>query len=589
MPTRVILDFLHHLRGSALLREGAEPTDGELLEAFVQRRDGQALECLVRRHAPIVWGVCRRTLAQQHDAEDAFQATFQVLLRKAATIRSRDLLANWLYRVAYQTAVKARQVAARRSARETPLAEIPEPITQSQDVEFGPEVRALLDEELNRLPAKYQVAVLVCDIEGRSRAEAAQCLGVPEGTVASRLARGRALLAKRLVRRVVGVSVTSLTATLPLRAASGSVPPALLAHTVKVTGLVAAGEMTAIGAISCRVAALSDAVLKSTTIAKQKAACLVLLLASVVACGGMVAYHLLANRPVENAVLSPPPVRSGQPDKEVKGLQRAWAAHLGRQAEEELDLGGGVKMAFILIPPGTFTMGSARAELDEALGDLESAVRNGLEQFGDEAQHEVTIARPFYLGKYPVTQEQYQQLTGKNPSWFSAGGNGNAKVQSQDTRCFPVELVSWGDATAFCRDLAHRTGRNARLPSEAEWEYACRAGTKTAYFFGDNREQLGDYAWYGANCDSQTHPVGGKKPNPWGLYDMHGNVWQWCADWFDERDPIAPVVRYTERSRVVRGGSWYSLAGSSRAARRNGFPAGGSGVYLGFRVAFSLD
>jgi DNA-directed RNA polymerase specialized sigma24 family protein len=137
MPTKLILDFLHHLRGSALLQEGAAPTDGELLEAFVQRRDCQALKCLVRRHAPIVWGVCRRTLAQQHDAEDAFQATFLVLVRKAATIRSRDLLANWLYRVAYQTAVKARQVAARRSARETPMAEIPEPITESQDAEFA--------------------------------------------------------------------------------------------------------------------------------------------------------------------------------------------------------------------------------------------------------------------------------------------------------------------------------------------------------------------------------------------------------------------------------------------------------------------
>jgi RNA polymerase sigma factor (sigma-70 family) len=198
MPINVLDEFLHHLRGSALLREGAEPTDGQLLEAFVRRGDRQALEDLVRRHAPIVWGVCRRVLAKHHDAEDAFQTTFLVLVKKAASIRSPELLANWLYRVAYQTAVKARQVAAKRCAREKQMVGIPEPKTESSDAEFGPEEQALLHEELRRLLDKYRIAVVVCDLEGRSRAEAAQQLGLPEGTVASRLAQGRVLLAERL-------------------------------------------------------------------------------------------------------------------------------------------------------------------------------------------------------------------------------------------------------------------------------------------------------------------------------------------------------------------------------------------------------
>jgi RNA polymerase sigma factor (sigma-70 family) len=278
MPTSVLSEFLRRLRGSALPPGGTEPTDGQLLEAFVRRQDRQALEGLVRRHAPVVWGVCRRALATHHDAEDAFQAAFLVLVRKAASIRSPDLLANWLYRVAHQTAVKARQAAAKRCAREKPMAGTPEPETGSHDAEFGPEAQALLDEELRRLPDKYRIAILVCDLEGRSRAEAAQQLGLPPGTVASRLVRGRALLAKRLLRRGVGVSAGS-------SAASGSVPAALLANTTKAAALFAAGEPTAAGAISAPVSALMEAVLKASALAKQRAAGVVLLIAAVALTG----------------------------------------------------------------------------------------------------------------------------------------------------------------------------------------------------------------------------------------------------------------------------------------------------------------
>ncbi|HVS38778.1 MAG TPA: efflux RND transporter permease subunit [Gemmataceae bacterium] len=292
MPPSAISQFLDRLRRSA--PQGAERTDGQLLEAFVRRRDHQAFEGLVRRHAPIVWGVCRRNLTNHQDAEDAFQAVFLVLVRKAPSIRSRELLANWLYRVARQTALKARQAAAKRGAREKPMEGTSEPKTESYDAEFGPEAQAVLDEELRRLPDKYRIAVLVCDLEGRSRAEAAQHLGMPEGTVASRLARGRELLAKRLLRRGVGEPVAQ-------QATLGSAPAPLLANTIKVAGLFAAGDATAACAISGPVAALTKAVLRATTLAKQKAAGLALLIAALALAGGMAAYHLAVNRPIENA------------------------------------------------------------------------------------------------------------------------------------------------------------------------------------------------------------------------------------------------------------------------------------------------
>src|SRR5262249_25761968 len=156
------------------------------------------------------------------DAEDAFQATFLVLVRKAASIRSRELLANWLYRVAFKTARKARQVATKRYARETQMALIPEPGVEPHDSAYAPELRALLDEELSRFPDKYRIAILLCDLEDRSRLEVAQQLRLPEGTVGSRLARGRAMLAKRLVRRGVSVPAAALATILPQQAASGS-------------------------------------------------------------------------------------------------------------------------------------------------------------------------------------------------------------------------------------------------------------------------------------------------------------------------------------------------------------------------------
>jgi RNA polymerase sigma factor (sigma-70 family) len=270
MVANAIIRFLDDLRHSARQREGAEQTDGQLLERFLGGQDRAALETLLHRHARMVWGVCRRALGPD-DAEDAFQATFLVLLRKAASIRSRERLASWLYGVAYRTARKARQRAAQRRAREKQVAVMPDaPVWPPRD-EFGPELRAVLDEELSRLPEKYRSTIVLCDLEGRSRPEAARQLRLPEGTVASRLTRGRALLARRLLRRGPGTSATALAAQLQ-QTASGAVPVALLTQTSQAVSLLAAGQAVPAALLSPEVAPLAEEVLHAMTVAKRKTA-----------------------------------------------------------------------------------------------------------------------------------------------------------------------------------------------------------------------------------------------------------------------------------------------------------------------------
>jgi RNA polymerase sigma factor (sigma-70 family) len=288
------LGLVLHLGRAALLHGGVEQTDAELLQRFVGGRDPLALEALVRRHAPMVWGVCRRGLASHHDAEDAFQATFLVLVRRAASIRCRELLPNWLYRVACQTARKARQRAAKRCAREKQVVTMPEPPPEPPDDAFGPELRAVLDEELSRLPQKYRVAVVLCDVEGRTRLEAARQLGLPPGTVASRLTRGRALLARRLLRRGLSVSAAALAAAGLPQAAPGAVPAALLSHTSKAAGLLAAGGAVTAGLLTPGAGPLAESVLHAMAVAKHKTAGVWLALAALVLAGGVATHHTLA-------------------------------------------------------------------------------------------------------------------------------------------------------------------------------------------------------------------------------------------------------------------------------------------------------
>ncbi len=252
--------FLQHLRKTILVQDRAVRTDGQLLEDYIRRRDEAAFADLVWRHGPMVWGVCRRVLCNYHDAEDAFQATFLVLVRKATSILPREMVANWLYGVAHQTALKARATAATRKRRERQVATMPEPAVAEHDLRH--DLQPLLDQELSRLPNKYRAVLVLCDLEGKTRKEAARQLGVPEGTVAGQLARARTMLAKRMAQHGLALSSGALTAVLSQEAASAGVPTSLAFSTIKAASHLAAGT-AATGTVSVKVATLVEGVMKA--------------------------------------------------------------------------------------------------------------------------------------------------------------------------------------------------------------------------------------------------------------------------------------------------------------------------------------
>jgi formylglycine-generating enzyme required for sulfatase activity len=197
----------------------------------------------------------------------------------------------------------------------------------------------------------------------------------------------------------------------------------------------------------------------------------------------------------------------------------------------------------------------------------------------ESPRHSVMISKAFYMGVTEVTQTQYERVMGKNPSKFK----GPQK---------PVECVSWHDATAFCTALSKKTGRAVRLPTEAEWEYACRSGTTTRFGFGDHDKDLSAYGWSKVDRGAETSLVGQKKPNQWGLYDMHGNVWEWCRDWYDakfyaRRRNVNPENTTEAKYRVLRGGSRISTPVSCRSASRNKYFSSSRNNNLGFRVVIT--
>ena len=278
MRTSPLSVVIRHLMAD-LGPHGGALTDGELLARFLSSRDPAALAALVRRHAPMVWGVCCRLLHNHQDAEDAFQATFLVLVKKAAGV-PRHAVANWLYGVARQTAIRLRALAAKRGRRESQVVNMPELRGQESGVRDrdGSDLQAVLDEELGRLPNHYRGVLVLCDLEGMTRKEAARQLAIPEGSVASRLARARVMLAKRLTRRGIALSGGSAAAALA-GSASASAPPALVASTIEAASLLAAGKAAATGAISAKVAALTAGMAKAMFIAKIKSVLAMVLVA----------------------------------------------------------------------------------------------------------------------------------------------------------------------------------------------------------------------------------------------------------------------------------------------------------------------
>lgn len=328
-PVNKAIEALHR---AALLPDGAGLSDGQLLAAFLDRRDEAAFETLLRRHAPMVLGVCRRVLARGQDVEDAFQATFLVLVRKAAAVRPREAVANWLYGVAYRTALKARATAARRAAREKQVTAMPDPEAARQDP--WDDLAPVLDQELSRLPDNYRLPVVLCELEGKTEKEAARQLGWPEGTLSGRLSRARKLLAARLTRRGVGVSAAALAAALPRHAAGAAVPAAQLTAALKAAWAWASAPGAAAGAVSANVAALAQGVLNAMLLSKLRSTLTVLIVtgAAALACGAFVAAQTEGNGGGAGAPAvrgaaprgadGPAPARTA-PGKKVRGVTLA--------------------------------------------------------------------------------------------------------------------------------------------------------------------------------------------------------------------------------------------------------------------------
>ncbi len=281
---------------------------------FLSHRDNEALAALVHRHAPMVWGVCRRLLHSPHDAEDAFQASFLVLVRKATTVMPREMVGNWLYGVAYQTAVRLRATAAKRGVREMQIMEMPEPVVAESR---GDDLLVLLDQELSCLPEKHRVMIVLCDLESKTRIEVARQLAIPEGTVASRLARARGMLAKRLARHGLAVSGGSLAAALSQAVASANVPTSVVSSTIKVANLLAAGK--AVGVISAKVAALTEGVVKAMLCSKLKVMVAVVLMIGSLASGAtLLTYRAAAGQDEKKPTVEKPvePATNQEKEKE---------------------------------------------------------------------------------------------------------------------------------------------------------------------------------------------------------------------------------------------------------------------------------
>lgn len=269
-----------------------------------------------------------------------------------------------------------------------------------------------------------------------------------------------------------------------------------------------------------------------------------------------------------------------------RGLQIAnkLAAQNPKTVEQLIDeqyFTNSLGMEFRLIPAGTFTMGSPETEKG---------------RYDNEKQHQVTITKPFWIGITQVTQSQYERVIGNNPSYHQR------EVVGGDSSNHPVEEISWEEAVRYCRRISElseiRKGKCIyRLPTEAEWEYSCRAGATTTFCFGEDEVLLPEYAWIKSNSDGKTHPVGQKKPNNWGLRDMHGNVLEYCSDFFRNKypgkhtvDPTGPKNGYGPKNdhfRLIRGGRRNSDAGQCRSSRRIGV-AGPGNYSIGFRVAMDF-
>jgi formylglycine-generating enzyme required for sulfatase activity len=444
--------------------------------------------------------------------------------------------------------------------REKQVIEMPE-AEAGTEPDLWPDLQPLLDQEVSRLPDKYRLAIVLCDLESKTRKEAARQLKIPEGTLSSRLTTARTMLAKRLARYGLAVSGVSVAAVLSQNVASAAVPTMVLSSTIKAVTLVAAGKTAAAGQISAKVAALTEGVVKSMLLTKLKTVTTLML--SMVTLTSVMVLAWGQTGPASTGDKG-----NGVEKPAAKDEKQAAQA---QSKDPPKNFTNSIGMKFVWIPPGTFMMGSPKQEK---------------EREANEIQHKVTLTKGFYVGVYAVTQEQWKEVMGYNPSGFKGEKN------------LPVDTVSWDDCQEFVKKLREADKKAYRLPTESEWEFCCRAGTKTPFHFGDTIST--DQSNFNGNCTygdgkkgvyrEKTTPVGSFAANAWELHDMHGNVFQWCQDWlgdYPQKDVVDPTGPEKGELRVVRGGSWN--APPCRSACRGGDGPDSHRHVFGCRLCFCLD
>jgi RNA polymerase sigma factor (sigma-70 family) len=328
---------MREIRKAVILENGESLTDGQLLESFLLRGEEAAFETLVHRHGQMVQGVCRRVLRNTHDTEDAFQATFLVLVRKARSIMPREMVGPWLYGVAYRTALEARKTAYKRQVKEKELRQMAE--ANEKDENTWSELHSLLDRELTGLPKKYRVAIVLCDLEGKTRKEAAGLLHLPEGTLSTRLARGRALLTKRMTRRGIALAGGSLTMALGQNA-NASLQSSLVHTTVKAGSLLVAGQ-TVTGIISPAVIALMEGVMKTMLLTKLKVVTAIVFAIGVIGTANLMVYRSMAVEPARVSINELPrnqdsaPPKADETPKQKEDKQKESAKPGGENSKDE--------------------------------------------------------------------------------------------------------------------------------------------------------------------------------------------------------------------------------------------------------------
>jgi RNA polymerase sigma factor (sigma-70 family) len=585
-------------------------TDKELLDRFVATGDGAAFAELVSRYTPMVYRACRRLLGNDHDAEDATQAAFVVLARKAGSLRQEGRLNGWLHRVARLVALEALRKRMQHERNQMECTLWQESLAPDLSEAEHDAVRSHVDAELDGLSAILREAIVLRYLRGFSEQAAAVAAGCPLGTMKRRASDGIAKLRQRLAKRGVALGGAALAGLLTSEA-SAAIPETLLPSILATVKTAVATTATATGA-SSTAAMLAKGAMKAMFIAKVKMVAAVVAVAAGLSLPIGLTVAGMTNKSekvteMTNAVSQDVVAGdylvidiSGGPSASNYPVGYLSALPSGGWTDEHKT----TKLVMRKIPAGTFTMGSPSNELG----------RND-----HETQHTVTLTKAFYIGVFEVTQRQWELVMGNRPSFFTS---------SRYYLTRPVEQVSYYDvrenadsnstistswpasgavgATSFLGKLRAKTGlATFDLPTEAQWEYACRAGTTQALNSGHNltdkerdarMDTVGRYQKRStdANCatNTGTATVGSYLANAWGLYDMHGNVSEWCLDWFgmysgSAQDPAGEL--HSEAGRVLRGGVWGNRAEYCRSASRDRVWPDCRNFYFGFRAAMTLQ